>query len=138
MGGRDATIVALTRPEDESIKLAVREAVACFASLNEPSTVIIVPKAKENLALLSSTTNAIGMVNTVQFDDAAGKLIAPRMDGKETPKAPTASWPIQQHFNLVVGKMPTVSTKRFMQFVASPEGQTLLRKEKVQPVPFKL
>ena len=36
---------------------------------------------------------------------------------------------------LATSKNPSEATKRFMQFVKSPEGQKLIKKEKAYPVP---
>jgi len=136
VGGNDAKIVVLTRPEDESVKKVMREGVACFGSLKEGPTAINLAKSKEMFTQLSTTPNAIGMINSVQLEDAAGKIVAPKMDGKTWSLSKNA-WPLQHHFLLATGKQPTEGTKRFMQFVASPEAQSIMKKEKAQPVTFK-
>jgi phosphate transport system substrate-binding protein len=133
VGGKDASIVVLTRPENESTKKVMREGITCFASLKEGPAVIMVAKSTDMASQLASTPNAIGMTNAVFLEDAAGKFVAPKMDGKDL----KSGWKLQHHFLLVTGKQPTDGTKRFMQFVASPEGQAAMKKERANPVPFK-
>jgi phosphate transport system substrate-binding protein len=137
VGGKDASIVVLTRPENESTKKAVREGVACFASLKEGPNAIIVAKSTENYNQLVSTANAIAMINSVSLADGAGKITAPKMDGKDVSTSSPAKWPINHRFNLVTGKQPTEATKRFLKFVGSPDGHAVIKREKAFPAPFK-
>lgn len=134
VGGKDAPIVVLTRPENESIKKVMREGIACFASLKEGPAAIMVAKSTDTATQLASTPNAIGMTNSVFLEDAAGKMVGLKLDGKDV----KSGWPLQQHFLLLTGKQPTEGTRRFMQFVASPDGQAAMKKERANPVPFKL
>jgi phosphate transport system substrate-binding protein len=133
VGGKDAPIIVLTRPENESTKKVMREGVTCFASLKEGANAIMVAKSTDMATQLANTPNAIGMTNSVFLEDAAGKIVAPKMDGKDV----RGSWPLQHHFLLVTGKQPTEGTKRFLQFVASPDGQAVMKKERANPIPFK-
>lgn len=137
VGGKDAPIAALTRPEDESTKKAVREGIACFATLKEGPEAIMVAKSNDNYKQLTSTPNAIAMINSVQLADGAGKISAVKMDGKDVNTLSPSQWPINHRFNLVTGKQPTEATKRFMKFVGSPEGQAVIKREKAFPVPLK-
>lgn len=137
VGGKDAPVVALTRPEDESTKKAVREGVACFASLKEGPEAIMVAKSTENYTRLTTTPNSIAMINFVALADGAGKITAVKMDGKDVQTLPPAQWPINHRFNLVTGKQPSEATKRFMKFVGSPEGAAVIKREKAFPVPLK-
>lgn len=137
VGGKDAPIVVLTRPEDESTKKAVREGVACFATLKEGAEAIMVAKSTEMFTQLTSTANAIGMINSVALADGAGKISAVKLDGKDVTTLSPAQWPINHRFNLATGKQPSEATKRFMKFVSSAEGQAVIKREKAFPVPFK-
>lgn len=134
VGGADARIVVLTRPENESAKIAVRNGLACFKSLTELSSAITLAKATEMKDTLIKTQNAIGMINTIALDDAAGKVIAIKQDGKDVTTTPVAQWPMKTLSYLATSKKPGEATKRFMQFVKSPDGQKLIRKEKAYPV----
>jgi phosphate transport system substrate-binding protein len=137
VGGKDAPIVALTRPEDESTKKAVREGVACFGALKEGPEAVMVAKSTDNYNQLTSTANSIAMINSVQLADAGGKIAAVKLDGKDVQTLSPTQWPINHRFNLVTGKQPTEATKRFMKFVGSAEGQAVIKREKAFPVPLK-
>lgn len=137
VGGKDAPIVVLTRPEDESTKKAVREGVACFAALKEGAEAIMVAKSAENYNRLVATPNAIAMINSVALADGAGKITGVKLDGKDVLSTSPAQWPINHRFNLVTGKQPTEATKRFLKFVGSAEGQAVVKREKAFPVPLK-
>jgi phosphate transport system substrate-binding protein len=135
IGGTDAKIVVLTRPENESAKIAIRNGLGCFKSITEVPTAITLAKATEMKDTLIKTQNAIGMINSIALDDAAGKVIAIRQDGKDVTTTPVSQWPMKTLSYLATGKTPSEATKRFMQFVKSPEGQKLIKKEKAYPVP---
>lgn len=137
VGGKDAKIVVLTRPENESTKKAVRDGIACFSGLKEGANAIMVAKSTEMFTQLTSTANAIGMINSVALADGAGKISAPKMDGKDVTKISPAQWPINHRFHLVTGKQPSEAAKRFLRFVASPDGSAVIKKEKAFPTPFK-
>ncbi len=137
VGGKDAPIVALTRPEDESTKKAVREGIACFGPLKEGPEAIMVAKSTENYTRLTTTPNAIAMINSVALADGVGKISAVKLDGKDVNTLSPAQWPINHRFNLVTGKKPSEAAIRFMKFVGSPEGQAVIKREKAFPVPVK-
>jgi len=135
VGGTDAKIVLLTRPENESAKIAIRSGLGCFKSLTEAPTAITLAKSTEMKDTLIKTQNAIGMINTIALDDAAGKVIAIKQDGRDVVTTPVTQWPMKTLSYLATSKNPSEATKRFMQFVKSPEGQKLIKKEKAYPVP---
>lgn len=135
VGGGSAKIVVLTRPENESAKIAIRNGLGCFAGLTETSAAITLAKSQEMRDTLIKTPNAIGMINTIALDDAAGKVIAIKQDGKDVATTPVAQWPMKTLSYLATGKTPSEATKRFMQFVKSAEGQKIIKKEKAYPVP---
>lgn len=132
VGGNSGKIVVLSRPENESAKIAIRQGLGCFAGVTEAATVITLAKSNEMTDTLIKTPNAIGMINVVALDDAAGKVIAVKMDGKDVT---SSQWPMKSHSSLATGKTPSAAAKRFLQFVKSPEGQKIIKKEKATPVP---
>lgn len=135
VGGSSARIVVLTRPENESAKIAIRSGLGCFAGLTETSAAITLAKSQEMRDTLIKTANAIGMINTIVLDDAAGKVVAIKQDGKDVATTPVAQWPMKTLSYLATGKTPSEATKKFLQFVKSAEGQKIIKKEKAYPVP---
>lgn len=132
VGGSSAKIVVLTRPENESAKIAARQGIGCFAGLAESASAITLAKSNQMYDTLIKTPNAIGIINTVALDNAAGKVVAVKMDGKDVT---SAQWPMKSHSSLATSKTPSAATKKFLQFVKSADGQKVIKKEKATPVP---
>ena len=135
VGGADAPIVVLTRPENESVKISVRSGLGCFASLKEVPTAINLAKAKDMFETLIKTPNAIGIINSIALDEAGGKIVAPKFDGKDVKTSGPNQWPMKATSYLASGKTPSEATKRFLQFVKSPDGARIIKQEKAFPVP---
>ena len=133
-GGADAKIVVLTRPENESAKIAIRTGLGCFRALHELPTAISLAKAAEMKDSLIKTPNAIGMINSIALEDAAGKVIAIKQDGKDVATTPINQWPMKSTSYLATSKNPNEATKKFIQFVKSPEGSKIIKNEKAYPV----
>ncbi len=134
VGGPNAAILPLTRPENDSTKIAVRQGIACFEKLKEAEEVRSMPKAKDMLTELTGKANTLGMIDAVSLADAGGKLKAVKVDGKDFTSSEQS--PIMHHYNLVLGKNRSDAIVRFLQFVRSPEGQAIIKREKASPVPF--
>lgn len=137
VGGADAPIAALTRPESDSTKQMFRKAIACMAGLKEAPQILNLPKSADMHNTLSTTQNAIGPVDAIALGDAAGKFKAIKVDGKSHEMLESGKWPFVLRNSLVLGKNRGEAVKRFMKFIKSPEGQTIIKSEKAIPVAFK-
>jgi phosphate transport system substrate-binding protein len=135
VGGADAAITAHTRPESDSTKTMFRKSFACLASIKEAPEIMNLPKEIDMITALSSTKGAIGQINSIALDDAAGKFKAIKIDGK-SPEV-SDKWPFVLHNNLILGKNRGEAVKSFMNFIRSPEGQALITSEKAVPSAFK-
>lgn len=71
------------------------------------------------------------MTDVVNLDNAGGKFVALKLDGKDTTSS--VNGPLLHYYNLVLNKKPGPADLRFMQFVKSPEGQKIIRQEKAHP-----
>jgi phosphate transport system substrate-binding protein len=136
VGGHDAPIVALTRPEKDSTKIVIRRHLAGFAKLREPVEVDSKLRSKDMMDALTTTPNAIGMVDAINFAKAGSKIVALKLDGKDITSS--VNGPIQHFYNFVVGKNPSASDLRFLEFVRSPEGQAVIKQQKASPIRFSL
>lgn len=134
VGGPNAPIVPLTRPENDSTKMAVRQGVACFDRLKEAEEVRSMPKAKDMFMELTGKPYTVGMIDAVSLDDAGNRLRAVKIDGRDYTSSENS--PIMHHYHLVIGKNRGEAIMRFLQFIRSPEGQAIIKREKAVPVPF--
>jgi phosphate transport system substrate-binding protein len=136
VGGPSAAIVALTRPEKDSTKIVMRRRLPGFAKVKEPVEISSKLKSKDMIEALSSTPNAIGMVDAINYANAAGKMVALKLDGKDITSSVTG--PIQHYYNFVLNKNAGAADLRFMEFVKSPEGQKIIKQEMANPIKFEL
>jgi phosphate transport system substrate-binding protein len=136
VGGPNAAIVALTRPEKDSTKIVMRRHLPGFAKVKEPAEVASKLRSKDMVEALSTTPNAIGMIDAINYANAAGKMVALKLDGKDITSSATG--PIQHYYNFVLGKNPAAADLRFLEFVRSPEGQKIIKQEMAHPLKFNL
>ena len=134
VGGGDAPIVVLTRPENESAKIGARTGLACFKSLTEAATAVSLAKSADMTSSLAKSPNAIGMINTIALADLAGKVVAIKQDSKDVTATPAAQWPMKTVAVFATSKTPNEATKKFISFVKSADGQAVIKKEKAYPV----
>jgi len=134
VGGSNAPIVVLTRPENESAKIAARSGLTCFKSLTEAATAISLAKSGDMNKTLEKTQNAIGIINTIALQDLTGKVLPIRMDGKDVTTISATQWPMKTLAYLATSKNPGPVTKKFLSFVKSADGQAVIKKEKAAPV----
>jgi len=136
VGGPNAAIVVLTRPEKDSTKIVMRRHLPGFGKVKEPAEVDSKLRSKDMVEGLISTPYAIGMIDAINYANAAGKMVALKLDGRDITSSATG--PIQHYYNFVLNKKPGAADLRFMQFVKSPEGQMIIKQEMAHPLKFNL
>ena len=136
LGGADAPIKALTRPESDSTKLNFRKAFACMTNLKEAAEITSLAKSHDMEDALGSRPNAIGPVDSIALSRAKGKFRALKIDGKSPEGLAAGNWPFKLHNNLVLAKKRSEAVNRFLGFFKSPEGQAIIRGNKAVPVPI--
>ena len=136
VGGSDAQITALTRPESDSTKVMFRKGLACLSTVKEAPEILNLPKSADMFNALSKTPNAIGPVDAIALEDGTGKFKAIKIDGK-SPEV-SDKWPFVLRINLVLAKKRSEAAKRFMNFVKSRDGQAIIKGEKAIPIAFNL
>ncbi len=136
IGGADAPIKPLTRPDEDATKVTVRNSIPCFSNLKEPATVVVMPKSKDMFRALSRTANAIGLTDLVAVFKSGGKIRALQLDGI-SPSADAVAkekWPVVKHMNLVLGKKRSREAYDFIRFIRSAEGRRIIEKNQAVPV----
>ena len=138
LGGADVNIMVFTRPDPDSTKVSVREGIACFASLKESSDIAIMPKYKDMNNALANNPNSIGFSDLEAIEQSNGKIKMLKLDGAGPTADSVASgkWPMIKHFNIVQGKKQSDTAKKFIEFIRTPAGQEIIRKNSAVPLKF--
>jgi phosphate transport system substrate-binding protein len=137
VGGADALIAAYTRPESDSTKIMFRKSLACMTNMNDAPEILNLPKSSDMFDILVNTKNAIGPVDSIALANSAGKFKEIKIDGMSHDKMESGTWPFVLRNNLVLRKNRNEAVKLFMNFINSPKGQEIIRRENSIPTAFK-
>ncbi len=128
VGGPDAKIILLDRPEDESGKRLLRQYYLGKALKNAPEAVII-PQEAELINAVQNTPYSIGAFSLAYA--ISNKLPVNRLslNGVEpTPANVTAGkYKMVRHIGVVRSKKSSANTQGFFDFAFSNEGSNVLR-----------
>jgi len=138
LGGHDAPIMVLTRPESDSTKMAFRDGIACFRTLRETAEAVQMFKSNDMLNALQRTPDTIGIIDAIALDHSAGRAHPVRLDNRSPSAAEIAHgrWPVVKKYTLVIRKERKKGVDRFMRFIKSREGAALIARHKGIPLPF--
>jgi phosphate transport system substrate-binding protein len=129
LGGPDAEIVVLDRPEDESAKRLLRKHYLGDELQNSP-TAIVLRKEGELIQAVQTTPNSIGAFSLAHA--ISQKLPVNRMslNGIEpTPETIKAKqYPMLRSIVLIWHKDPSPATQEFMKHIFSAPGREILDK----------
>lgn len=135
VGGQEAKIMVLTRKQNDANTDAAREKIACFKDLKFSADAIALSKGSEVLDSLNRRPGTIGIVSAT-FDPADRpevKTLA--LNGvSPTPEAVrSGKYKVYNERGLVTLGAPQGATKRFLDFMATAEGQKILVNRGVIP-----
>jgi phosphate transport system substrate-binding protein len=138
LGGPDALIMSFTRPDVDATKVSVRNGLPCFAELKESPDALIMGKHKDMNNALMKNPYSIGFSDIESIELSNGKLKALKLDGMTATVELVSSgkWPLVKHFILVIGKKKNETAKKFIQFIKTPAGQEIIKKNSAVPVKF--
>lgn len=139
VGGHNARIVILTKPDSDSTKQAFREGIPCFKRLRETPLARIMYKSNDMLLALRQTPDAIGLIDAIALKQAGtGKSHPVRLDGKAASAEMLASgrWPVVKKYTLILRKERNAGADRFMRFIKSPDGAAVIRNNHGIPIDF--
>jgi phosphate transport system substrate-binding protein len=127
LGGADAAIVVLDRPEDESAKKLLRKYY-----LGEDKTTtkaVILNKEGELIETLQNTPNSIGafslassLINQLPVNHLSLNGVAPKAQNFAT-----GQYQMVRHIGILWDKAPSAPTQSFIDFILSKEGKKLLQ-----------
>ena len=138
VGGHDAQITVLTRPESDSTKMALRDGIDCFKGLQETGAALNMFKSNDMLTTLQRVADTIGIIDVIALEQARGKAQPVKLDGRNpsADEITAGRWPVVKHYTLVVGKTRKKAVDRFMRFIKSREGSALISRHNGIPLNF--
>ncbi|MBD2518382.1 substrate-binding domain-containing protein [Nostoc sp. FACHB-973] len=127
LGGADANIVLLDRPEDESAKKLLRK---YYLGDDKTTTkAVILNKEGELIETLQSTPNSIGtfslassLINKLPVNHLNLNGVAPQAQNFANGK-----YQMVRHIGILWEKAPSAATQDFIDFIFSSEGKKILK-----------
>ena len=134
LGGPDATILVLDRPEDESAKRLLRQYY--LGQDKTTSKAIILIKEGELIGTLQDTPYSIGafslaysLINQLPVNRLSLNKVAPTLENFTK-----GQYPMVRHMGIVWDKAPSAATQGFIDFIFSPSGAKVLQQNGFVPV----
>jgi phosphate transport system substrate-binding protein len=134
LGGPDAAIVVLDRPEDESAKKLLRKYYLQKDQTTDKA--IMLNKEGELIDTLKSTPYAIGafslatsLIDRLPVNHISLNGVAPTVKNLTT-----GQYQMVRHLGMVWHKAPTPAAQKFIDFIFSPEGTQVLQDKGFIPV----
>lgn len=133
LGGSNAKIIVLDRPEDESAKKLLRKYY--LGEEKTTSKAVILNKEGELIEALQITPNSIGafslaysLSNQLPVNHLTLNGIVPKVD-----KVTSGQYKMVRHIGILWDKTPAKSTQDFIEFIFSQEGKEILHKNGFAP-----
>jgi phosphate transport system substrate-binding protein len=124
LGGPDAPIVLLDRPEDESTKKLLRKHYLGADLKNSPNAVIL-RKEGELIQALENTPYSIGAFSLAHA--ISNKISVNRLSLNNIPPntetIKNGTYPMVRTLSLIWNQSPSAATQEFVTYVGSPEGK---------------
>jgi phosphate transport system substrate-binding protein len=135
VGGPDATIVLLDRPEDESAKRLLRQHYLGADLPNAPSAVVL-RKEGELIQTLQSTPHSMGAFSLAYAIARQLPVTRLSLDGIEPSIASlkTGQYPMSRTISLVWGQQANSTTQAFIRYVASPSASQVIEQAGFMPI----
>jgi phosphate transport system substrate-binding protein len=136
VGGPDLGVVAVARPDSEVDTEVVRDKVTCLTALKMAESVRIAPKAGEMAQELASTAGAIGVTTMTVVEQSQTRVKPVSLRGI----MPTAEnvqknvYTLTRDSFLVVKSPPAAAVARFLEYIRSPAGETVIAANGAVPV----
>jgi phosphate transport system substrate-binding protein len=136
VGGEDGKIMVLTRKQEDNNTEVMREKVACFKDLKVSADAVALSRGTEVLDALNKRPGAIAIVSvaTSMFERPDVKAVS--IDGipPSAEAVKSGKYKVYNERGVVTVGAPQGTVKKFLDFVATAEGQKILAKRSMIPV----
>ena len=135
LGGHDAKIIVLDRPDHSSPKLALRKAVF-GGDLVISEDAVVLERPGQMLVSLDSLEHSIGYASLPEILFKRPDVNVLSLDGvAPTPKNVEAGlYPLVRQIGLVIQPRPDAATMRFIDFAYGEEAEEIMRSHGYSPV----
>jgi phosphate transport system substrate-binding protein len=136
LGGPDLAIAPRTRPDSEVDAEVVRAKLACLKTLTMPEAVTVMPRSGDMARELAATVGAVGMTTTTVVEQSRGQIKALSLNGivPSADNVRRSAYTLTRDSFLVTKGMPPPAVARFVEFVRSPAGASVIAANGAVPV----
>jgi phosphate transport system substrate-binding protein len=128
LSGSGTPVVVLTRPPTEVDPEVIRAKIGCFKDLREVATARVMARAADMAKGLAESPRAIGMTSMTVVEQSRGRVKALSLNGV-TPTAANVRngrYFLTRDFFFVIKGEPSPAVERFLDFVFSPAGDSVI------------
>lgn len=128
LGGSDSPVALLTRPAAEVDPEVIRARIPCFKDLEEVGTAKVMPRGGDMAKALAETPHALGMTSMTVVAQSGGRVKALSLNGvtPTTENVRSGRYVLTRDFLFVVKGEPAGATRKFLDFVRSPEASQVI------------
>ncbi|HEY2988398.1 MAG TPA: substrate-binding domain-containing protein [Candidatus Binatia bacterium] len=136
VGGEDVKIMLVTRKQEDNNTEVMREKIACFKELKLSSEAIALSKGTEVLDAVNKRPSATAIVSvaTSMFERPDVKAVTIEGIPPSADAVKSGKYRAYNERGVVTLGQPQGAAKKFLDFVASAEGQKVLAKRAMIPV----
>jgi phosphate transport system substrate-binding protein len=136
VGGEEAKIMVITRKQEDNNTEVMRDKIACFKDLKLAPEAVALSKGTEVLDAVNKrpTATAIVSVATSMFERPDVKAVTIEGVPPSAEAVKSGKYKVYNERGVVTVGAPAGTAKKFLEFVASAEGQKILAKRSMIPV----
>jgi phosphate transport system substrate-binding protein len=136
VGGDDGKIMVIRRKQEDNNTEVVREKLACFKDLKLAADAIALSRGSEVLDALNRRPSAVAIVSvaTSMFERPDVKAVSIDGNAPSAEAVKNGKYRVYNERGVVTMGEPKGAAKKFLEFVATAEGQKILAKRSMIPV----
>jgi len=137
VGGMDVPILAIDKEPSRGTRYVFARVVLGDAHARAPGASIIAGSNNEEQAAIAGSDKAIGMLSNAWLNDAVRAVAVGEGDQAVLPTVEHVAdgrYPIRRDLNVLVQRDASPAVRGFIDFLLSPEGQTLVQKMGYLPI----
>lgn len=136
VGGEEGKIMVIARKQEDNNSEVMREKVGCFKDLKITADAVALSRGSEVLDALNRRPGAVAIVSvaTSMFERPDVKAVSIDGNAPSAEAIKTGKYKVYNERGVVTVGEPKGTAKKFLEFVATAEGQKILAKRSMIPV----